>query len=158
MKPHAHPNPVPIDRRKQLLRGISGFDGLPDAMLTELAEALREENFSAGAVVVTEGEVGERLFLIADGQAEVTTAGATDSVSLALLGRGDMFGEIALLSPNRRRQATVTALTPLHALSLSATAFEKALTVCPEARIDVAAVADTLLTAKFLKQQGSWRR
>jgi CRP-like cAMP-binding protein len=157
MKPQADAI-VPAERRKQLLLGIPGFADLPDALLTELASSLREEHFKPGTAVVTEGERGERLFLIEQGQAEVTTVGADAPVSLALLDRGDMFGEIALMVPNHRRQATVTAVTPLLALSLSVTGFEKALAASPEARLDVAAVADTLLTAKFLKQQGSWRR
>ncbi|HVU32445.1 MAG TPA: cyclic nucleotide-binding domain-containing protein [Opitutaceae bacterium] len=149
---------VPLKRRTQLVQQIPGFSGLPASMMSELAHGLKEEHFPAGDVVVAEGQIGDRLFLIEQGRAEVSTSGATGMLVLAVLGRDDMFGEIALLASNHRRQATVTAVTPLLTLSLSADSFEKALTACPEARIDVAAVADTLLTAKFLKQQGSWRR
>jgi CRP/FNR family transcriptional regulator, cyclic AMP receptor protein len=145
-------------RRKQLLQGAGAFGSIPAAVLDELAESLCEEHFLVGATVVAEGERGDRLYLIESGRAEVSTPGATNTVTLAQLDPGDMFGEIALLAPSRKRQATVTALTPLLTLSLSSPAFEKALAQCPEARIDFAAVADTLLTAKFLKQQGSWRR
>lgn len=158
MKSGAHPGTVSPARRQELLRGIAGFATVPAALLDELAASLREENFPAGTVVVAEGQRGDRLFLIERGEAEVSTSGATEAVVLAELGAGDMFGEIALLAPNRRRQATVTAIAPLHTLSLSAAEFERALAACPEVRLDVAAVADTLLTAKFLKQQGSWRR
>ncbi len=158
MKIQAGSVAVSLERRKQLLRGIQGFAGLPEALLTDLAGGLREEQYARDAVVVAEGDIGDRLFLIEEGQAEVSTAGAMSTVSLGVLDRGDMFGEIALLSPTRRRQATVTALTPLHVLSLTSAAFEKALRACPDARIDIGAVADTLLTAKFLKQRATWRR
>lgn len=158
MKSGAHPGTVTLPRRKELLCGIAGFSTIPTVLLDELAAALHEEHFAAGAVVVAEGQRGDRLFLIDRGEAEVSTSGATEAVILAQLGAGDMFGEIALLTPNRRRQATVTATAPLHTLSLSAADFERALAACPDVRLDVAAVADTLLTAKFLKQQGSWRR
>lgn len=158
MKSGALTGEVPLSRRKELLRGIAGFSAIPDPLINELAASLREEHFPAGAAIVAEGQVGDRLFLIEAGRAEAVTTGATQTVVLAQLERGDMFGEIALLAQNRRRQATVTALVPLHVLSLSRPAFERALTACPDVRLDIAAVADTLLTAKFLKQQGSWRR
>lgn len=158
MKSGSHPGLVPSQRRKALLRGIAGFSTMPAALLDELAAKLHEEHFAAGAVVVAEGQRGDRLFLIEQGKAEVSTSGATEAVILAELGGGDMFGEIALLAPSHRRQATVTAVTSLHTLSLSGAEFERALAACPEVRLDIAAVADTLLTAKFLKQQGSWRR
>jgi CRP-like cAMP-binding protein len=158
MKPRATPATVPTVRRKQLLQGIAGFGSFSSPVLDELVESLSEEHFAVGAAIVTEGELGDRLYLIVDGRAEVSTPGATGAVTLAVLDPGDMFGEIALLAPSRKRQATVTALTPLITLTLSSPAFEKALAQCPEARIDFAAIADTLLTAKFLKQQGSWRR
>lgn len=158
MKAHPRADTVPLERRKLLLRRIPGFGGLPTSLLDELAHKLKEEHFPAASIVVAEGQPGDRLFLIEQGEAEVTTCGATGPVLLAQLERDDMFGEIALLASSRRRQATVTATTPLWTLSLSADSFDRALTACPEARIDVAAVADTLLTAKFLKQQGSWRR
>ncbi|WP_158277606.1 cyclic nucleotide-binding domain-containing protein [Opitutus sp. ER46] len=125
--------------------------------MTELAANLHEEHFPLGAVIVAEGDVGDRLYLIESGEAEVSTPGAVEAVSLAVLGPGDMFGEIALLSAQGRRQATVTALTPVTTLSLMSSAFEAALAACPDVRFDLAATADTLLTAKFLKQQGSWR-
>ena len=157
MKTPVRSETTPLERRKRLLKGVAAFAGMPSALLDELAAGLHEEHFPLGAVIVAEGEVGDRLFIMEDGEAEVSTPGITKAVSLAELEPGDMFGEIALLSPNRRRQATVTAITPVTALTLSRTAFERALAVCPEARANLTAIAETLLTAKFLKQQGSWR-
>lgn len=153
MKPQAHSGPIPLERRKQLLLGIPAFHALPPVLLDELAAGLREEHYAAGVIIVLEGEVGDRLFLIEDGKAQVTTSGATTGVILAELNRGDMFGEIALLVSNRRRQATVAATTPMTVLSLSSAAFEKAMTACPDARLDLAVTADSLLTTKFIKQQ-----
>jgi CRP-like cAMP-binding protein len=148
---------ITLERRMRLLEDIPGFATMPRALLNELAAGLHEEHFPLGAVIVAEGERGDRLFVIEDGEAEVSTAGATSAVSLAILGPGDMFGEIALLSESHLRQATVTALTPVTTFSLSAEGFERGLAACPEARFDLGIMADTLLTAKFLKQQGSWR-
>lgn len=110
-----------------------------------------------GAVIVAEGDLGDRLFIIEDGEAEVSTPGAREAVSLAVLEPGDMFGEIALLSPNRRREATVTAVTPVMTLSVPGAVFERALKACPDSRGEFSALADTLRSTKFLKQQHSWR-
>ena len=158
MKASSGSGTISVERREELLLHIPGFTALPAALRQELARGMREEHFPAGTNVIAEGQIGDRLYLIDHGTAEVSTPGAIARVLLAELEDGDLFGEIALVSTGHRRQATVTALTPLSTLSLSAEAFEKALAACPEARIDVATTAETLLTAKFLKQQGSWGR
>lgn len=157
MKTPSRSESASLERRIRLLETISGFAEMPASMLKQLAAGLDEEHYPLGAVIVAEGEVGDRLFIIEDGQAEVSTPGAPEAVSLALLDPGDMFGEIALWSPNRRRQATVTAITPVTTLSLPAATFRQALRECPEAHAELVALADTLLTTKFLKQQHSWR-
>ncbi|MBA2619480.1 MAG: cyclic nucleotide-binding domain-containing protein, partial [Rubrobacter sp.] len=120
--------------RRALLKGVPAFSRLPEAALEELAGLLREERFSAGGVVVTEGESGDRLYLISEGHAEVSAEGAKGSVPLAALGPGEVFGEVALLEPGGKRTATVTATAPLLALSLDAPAFHRALDAHPEAR------------------------
>ncbi len=157
MKTPVRSESTPLERRKQLLEGVAAFAAMPPALLNELAAGLHEEHFPLGAVIVSEGEVGDRLFIVEDGQAEVTTAGAGRAVSLAELGAGDMFGEIALLTPSHRRTATVTAITPVTTFSLSAKALSQALEACPEARVEMVAMAETLLTTKFLRQHASWR-
>jgi len=60
----------------------------------------------AGTRVVTEGEPGDTYFAIADGELEVTRG----AERLARLGRGDGFGEIALIR-DVPRTATVTTVT-----------------------------------------------
>jgi CRP-like cAMP-binding protein len=149
---------IPSERWKELLARIPGFADLPVELLEELAASLREEQYPADRAVVTEGEIGDRLYLIERGCAEVTTAGPTGLALLATLESGDLFGEIALLNTSRRRQATVKALTALVTLSLSAAAFEKALAAFPEARLDLATTAEALLTAKYLKKKSPHTR
>jgi CRP-like cAMP-binding protein len=141
------------ERRKALLTRIPGFAELPPNLLGELASSLREEHHTAGAPIVKEGEVGDRLYLIERGHVEVSTRGPNDRLVLTTLGPDDMFGEIALLSDARRRQATVKATEPLVALTLSAAAFQQALAAFPEVRIDLAMSADGLLAAKLRQQR-----
>jgi hypothetical protein len=56
------------------------------------------------------------------------------AVPLATLGRGEIFGELALLSEGSRRTATVTALEALPTYSLSRSTFQQLLKEQPAAR------------------------
>jgi putative peptide zinc metalloprotease protein len=143
---------VPAERRLELLKEVPAFACLPTPALEELAELLKEDRYPSGATMVTEGEAGDRLYLIAEGRAEISTAGQSGPVPLAALGPGELFGEIALLEPGCRRQATVTATTPLLTLSLAAPYFRRVLDTYPEARTAFSEAAQALLTANFLKQ------
>ncbi len=143
---------VSAERRLALLQGVPAFARLPDGALRELAGRLEEENHPAGSIVVAEGETGDRLYLISDGRAEVSAAGQGGPVPLATLGPGEMFGEIALLEPGGRRQATVSAVESLLLLSLAAPDFSRVLDAHPEARAAFFQGAEEMLVAKFLKQ------
>ena len=67
----------------------------------------------AGAVVVSEGEVSDRFYVIVSGSVEVTAAGEVLRVETS----GDFFGEIGLVR-DVPRTATVTALEPTELLTL----------------------------------------
>src|SRR5262245_48456054 len=107
---------VPLGRRRQLLAAVPALAALSGPALRKLASALTEESYLAGAAVVTEGEAGDRLFLIVAGRAEVSTGGPQGPLALAGLGPGDVFGEMALVLPGGRRGATVAALSRLRLL------------------------------------------
>jgi putative peptide zinc metalloprotease protein len=135
-----------------LLANIPAFASLPPDATEELAARLLEERYSIGDVVVEEGETGDRLYIIAEGQAEAATSSPTGPVLLGTYQRGELFGEIALLSAHALRQATVTADTALTALSLDASDFHEVLARYPETRAAFEASDEELLVVKFLKQ------
>ena len=105
------------------LRGVPMFALLGAPELEGLARSLEPVEFGAGARVISEGEPGDRFYVIADGELDVTAGG----IHLRTLGRGDSFGEIALLR-QIPRTATVTARTPCRLDTLAAPAFLAALT------------------------------
>ena len=143
---------VPPERRLELLAGVLAFGRLPASVLEELAARLTEEPFQSGDTVVVEGDVDDRLYLIVEGHAEASTTGPSGTVPLATLGPGELFGEIALLEPDGRREATVTAVEPLLLLDLDAADFRRVLDAHPEARAAFTQMTDDLLVTKFLKQ------
>src|SRR5438105_2430043 len=84
---------VEKDERLNLLKGIPAFGALPNETLDELSELVGEETFAAGANVVTERDIGDRLYIIAEGRAEAWTQAGDRRVVLAKLDEGQMFGE-----------------------------------------------------------------
>jgi CRP-like cAMP-binding protein len=87
-----------------LLRSSPTFGLMGAPQLERLARGLTLTNVPAGTAFIREGEEGDRAYLIADGEVDVSVGGKP----LAVLGRGDLVGEIALLRGSRRT-ATVVA-------------------------------------------------
>merc|ERR1712003_528750 len=85
-----------------------------------LVDALRSEKFESGQAIVKEGEAGKRFYIIEEGQAEATKAGA-HSMNY---GPGDYFGELAILR-DAPRVATVVSKSALHVLSMDSAAFKR---------------------------------
>jgi CRP-like cAMP-binding protein len=88
----------------ELLRSLALFRPLPPQTLELLASRLEYEQFTAGDVVIREGDDGDRFYVIAEGRVTVQAG----SGARTDLGPGDFFGEIALLR-NVKRTATVIA-------------------------------------------------
>lgn len=83
--------------------------------------------FRAKEILFHAGDPGDALFLVQTGHVAVrivTEYG--DSATLAVLGPGDVFGELALLSASRQRTATVTALEPTVTWTLSRSQLNRA--------------------------------
>ena len=90
----------------RLLRRLALFSPLPGPALEGVARAARPQLVGAGEAVVREEEVGDDYYAVVDGTFEVTRRGRHRRE----MGRGEGFGEIALLA-DVPRTATVVALT-----------------------------------------------
>ncbi len=84
------------------------FQSLDDEQLHAVAALLRPRSMAEGEVIVREGEEGDAFFIIREGAVRVVSDEAERAVTLARLGTGEFFGELALLRGGLR-SATVTA-------------------------------------------------
>ncbi|HEY7660700.1 MAG TPA: cyclic nucleotide-binding domain-containing protein, partial [Actinomycetota bacterium] len=85
---------MPISERElEILRSVDLFASLSAPELEGLASRLTEVQAAPGTAIVRQGETGHHLYVIEDGEVEVIR----DGRPVATLGRGDYFGEIALL-------------------------------------------------------------
>jgi len=119
-----------------VLRGISIFSPLPEAILEQLARDAQPRKASAGERIVTEGERGDDFYVIVRGDVDVTA----DNEPKQTLHEGDSFGEIALLR-DVPRTATVTALSDTDLLAIERDVFLGAVTGHPESAATAHAVA-----------------
>ena len=92
-----------IDERVVLLEQAPLFSVLRGEDMRDLSEKFHEVRYRKGEVIFREGEQAERLFLIANGRIKLTTASPTgQELLIAVLGRGAIFGELAVVDRGLR--------------------------------------------------------
>jgi CRP-like cAMP-binding protein len=103
-------DPAPAQHR---LAEVPLFAGLPPAVVDELARAGRVRRYPAGQVLFNEGDPGDALVVLEEGQLRVSrfSAGGEEAV-LAVVEPPGAVGELALLD-GEPRDATVTAQRPV---------------------------------------------
>jgi CRP-like cAMP-binding protein len=86
-----------------LLKNVPLFKDLDDTELAEVAEVCREERFESGAYIFREGESGNRLYLITDGEVRISRdVPGSGEEALAVLKAGAVFGEMAVFDRSER--------------------------------------------------------
>jgi NADH dehydrogenase len=83
---------------------------------------ITHEHFEPGQEIFHQGDLGDRIYIIGSGQAEVVRHENGQDISLAQLGPGEYFGEMALLS-HTTRNATVRCAQAMDVLSLPKSEF-----------------------------------
>lgn len=119
-----------------LLRRLPIFAPLSALAIDRILAELTRLEVPAGAVLIQQGDVGDRFYVIAEGRVEVVREGFVVAERTV----GDHFGEIALLR-DVPRTATVTALTPLRVIAIERDRFLDAVAGHAQSRAHAEAVA-----------------
>jgi CRP-like cAMP-binding protein len=134
---------------KEFLRRHQLFTGLSEEDLDRLYSMAKLERVPAGSPIMEEGAYGDTMYVILDGEAEVTKRSGQQDVLLGIRNPGEIVGEMALLE-KAPRSATVRATEDSLLLSISQTAFETLLACSNDAAVNILRT----MTARLRSQEG----
>jgi cyclic nucleotide-binding protein len=132
------------------LKAIDLFDGLEPEDLAELAREGRESWFAPGDTLCREGEMGDEVFVLLDGEVSISRHDGGAERLVGVEGPGSVIGELAVLDPAPRRATVVAGDSGVRTLRLDGAAFRHSLTASP-------AVSEVIIRmlARRLRTQGS---
>jgi predicted MFS family arabinose efflux permease len=128
------------EKELRLLRGVSMFRPLSLTTHEELAGVIEHLAIPEGEIVIRQGDIGDRFYIVESGRLETLI----DGLPIRVLGPGDSFGEIALIR-DVPRTATVRALEPVVLAALARDPFLAAVT----GRSEAAALAEDVIRGRL---------
>jgi CRP/FNR family transcriptional regulator, cyclic AMP receptor protein len=131
-----------------LLRSIDIFKMLTDDDLLDLATLLVLENYEWGFPIAQKGDPGTNLFIIISGRVEVVD---DEGVAFAEMGKGDVFGEMSLLTGDKVT-ATILAAEPCRIAKMSQKNFRHILNRFPALQVFFYKLLVSRITAINLKR------
>ncbi|GER80600.1 MAG: SpoIIE family protein phosphatase [Anaerolineales bacterium] len=115
-----------------LLSRIPLFTDLPETELDHLVQRLTVIEIQPREILCREGDPGEHLYVVADGELEILrAAGLPEELLLNVIGPGEYLGDMALIMPGGQRTATVRARTSATLLAMSRREFDDLLKQYP---------------------------
>jgi len=118
--------------KPDLLRDVPLFAHLSESELSRLAPAFQRRALPAGTILFREGDPGDRFSILLSGEIEIIKAlGTAEERLLAVLGPGDLLGEMSLLDPGGLRSAYVRARSDIECAEITAQVFEALLERLP---------------------------
>ena len=119
------------DEARGILRNEPLFGCLPDEQLNRLVDAGHLSRFGRGERILGEGDEGDSMFVLLRGSAQVSMGRNGTNIRLRVMHAGDVFGEIAMLT-GERRSATVRAEHDCEVLEISKQAMAELFREAPE--------------------------
>ena len=87
-----------------LLKSLSIFKDTPEHILADLAPLMQEEEYEKGTLLFKEGEIGDCMYIINQGQVRIHK----ENVTLAILRDKEVLGELSLLDAETRSASATT--------------------------------------------------
>jgi CRP/FNR family cyclic AMP-dependent transcriptional regulator len=116
-----------VDRGTLVARmPVRVLDGVPDEEVRRLLSVARRRTFARNEVVFHQGDPAEAMHVVWNGRFAVRIRSAIgDATTVAILGPGEAFGELALLEDDSERSATVVALERAETRSIARSDFTR---------------------------------
>lgn len=119
------------------LKQVDIFAGLDDEDIQELMSVARRRSFRAGEVIFHRDDPGQVLYMIKEGKVKISLISPDgQEISLVVFGKGEFFGELALLD-GEPRSADAIALERVECYTLQRDDFHKAIMRNPKIAIKI---------------------
>jgi CRP-like cAMP-binding protein len=90
-------------QREEQLAKVPFFDGLTVEALAMIAHVTTEESYAYGTKIFAYGDPGDKLYIVVEGKVRIfREVGGMGEEALAVLGTGEVFGEMSLLDESTR--------------------------------------------------------
>lgn len=125
------------EKESTYLKQITFFAGLSEDEIAQLMSASKRRTFRAGEVIFHRDDPGQVLYMIKEGKVKICRFSPDgQEISLAVLGKGEYFGEFALLD-GLPRSADAIAMERVECYSLQRSDFHNAIMKTPKIAIEV---------------------
>ena len=139
------------------LRKVAIFKDLDDGELERVAEVCRTAEFSSGERIFSEGESGNRLYLILEGEVRISrVVPGSGEEALAVLKSGALFGEMSVFDRSERSTDAISN-GPCRCLTINRSDFELLLDFNRDIAYKVLWACTRLLTARLRSTNDSLR-
>ncbi|HJW83050.1 MAG TPA: SpoIIE family protein phosphatase [Anaerolineae bacterium] len=134
--------------KESFISQVPLFSSLSQAEIRHLADTLRPSEFGPGTVLFSEGEYGDRFYVVIEGQVEIIKALDTpDERRMSTRGPGEYIGEMSLLNRDGLRTASARTLTPARFLEMTRADFDALLHRQPTLAYEMVRVLSARLRA-----------
>lgn len=110
-----------------LLKSLNIFSDTPENVLADLAPLMQDMELEEGAIVFSEGELGDSMYIINQGEIQIYKSNTT----LAILSEKEVFGELSLIDAENR-SASAKAHTDCYLFKIDQEPFFELLDSRPE--------------------------
>ena len=111
---------------QSILKQVELFRGLSDDQLQQVAAITSKELFEVGQIIFNQGEDGDKMYIVGNGQVEIKVQHRTGyTYSAVYLGEGQVFGEMALIDESTRSASVIGAQEDTIVYSISREEFER---------------------------------
>ena len=125
-----------LEEDVELLRNIPLFSKIEPSKLKLLAFTSQRLTFNAGDSLFKQGDAGDALYVIMEGDADVLVDTPGGQITVATMGKHDFVGDIAVLC-DVPRTATVTATSKLTTMRISKDLFFQLVCQFPQIAIEI---------------------